>query len=150
MAVLHILGVKVLMMQRERNMVVLSVLSKLAFLFAKIVLIFYGFVNLLGLLWFSNNVDAWSLSTGVLVGFSGIIASFVKQDKNLHDQKFISFSTVTGCIVTLVLGLQYVIPSDTSVMAGIPYFIVALCYIVVITNIVKHDGSNKSRGVDST
>ena len=115
----------------NKNMVV-PASNYILFYTARIILIFYGFVNFLGILWFGSITGFWSIVLGLIAGFTGIITGFSKinQKSTFNNLKNYIIVSIIGCAVTSYLGIKYILPKESSIQAGIPYIVVVLCYLI--------------------
>jgi fructose-specific phosphotransferase system IIC component len=69
---------------------------------------------------------------GLIAGFTGIVAGFSRVNRKSTSNNLKSYIVVSiiGCAVTSYLGIEYILPTGSSLKTGLPYIIVVLCYLV--------------------
>jgi hypothetical protein len=90
---------------------------------SRVLVAFFGFTALLGMIWFASSLSGAFMTAGLLMGFSSLAVAFVPQRKLSSGAA--RRTLVTLCVVGIGTGL-FLVADDLGVSRGIEWDVVAI------------------------
>lgn len=121
-------------------MAVMNVINKVIVYLARIILVIYGLINMLGIFWHMGSIYLTDLLRGIVFFVSALTIGFLPlspMKPSKADQKFYIILCVLGIISCAFLGVKYMAEEYRNLTDVLEQALIAGCFIFMLIQKIK-------------